>query len=141
VGGEFILDLAALVAAGTGKFFVGVVELIGSELKLSFGYVKVVGVGNGAVGLFQGGSERVDVGLIFPDHGLKLRDLLLGREGIAGQGVASEGGLAKREGEGLVDCVVSETLGFVGEGLLFSGDGKWGEGLDGLPGALVDEIA
>src|SRR6266550_2267372 len=101
VGGEFILDLAALVAADAGKFFVGVVELIGSELELGFGYVKVVGVGDGAVGLFQGGGEGVDVGLIFLDHGLELRDFLLDREGIAGEGVASERGLAKGEGEGL----------------------------------------
>jgi len=29
----------------------------------------------------------------------------------------------------------------VSEGLLFGGDGEGGEGLDGLPGALIDEIA
>ena len=92
-----------------------------------------------AVGLLEGGSEGVDVGLIFFDDGLELRDLLLDREGFAGEGVAAERGLAKSEGEGLVDFVVGETLGFAGEGLLFGGDGEGSEGFDGLPGALVDE--
>jgi hypothetical protein len=68
-----------------------------------------------------------------------LRDLLLDRKCVAGEGVTSERGLAKGKGEGLVDCVVGETLGLVGVGLLFSGDGERSEGLDGLPGALVDE--
>ncbi len=141
VGGELILDLAALVAADAGKLFVGVVELIVSELELGFGQVEIVGVGDCAVGLFQRGGEGVDVTLILLDHGLELRDFLLDREGFAGQGVGSERGLAKGEGEGLVDCVVGETFGFVGERLLFGGDSEWGEGLDGLPGALIDEIA
>ncbi len=43
------------------------------------------------------------------------------------------------EGEGLIYFVVSEAFGFVGEGLLFGGDGEGCEGLDGLPWSLVDE--
>jgi hypothetical protein len=141
MGSELVLDLAALVAADAGKFFLGVVELIVSKLELSFGYVEVVGASDGAVGLLQGGGESVDVALIFFDHGLKLRDLLLGCEGTTGESVASERGLAKRKGEGLVDCMVGETLGFAGERLLFRRDGEGGKRLDGLPGPLVDEIA
>jgi hypothetical protein len=64
---------------------------------------------------------------------------LLDHEGVAGEGAGLEGGLAESEGEGLVNFVVGETLGFVGEGLFFGGDREWSEGLDGLPGALVDE--
>ena len=137
--GELILDLAALVAADAGEFFVGVVELVGSELKLGLGDVEVVGVGDAAVGPLEGGGEGVHMGLIFFDHGLQLGDFLLDREGVAGEGVAAEGGLAKSQGEGLVDCVVGETLGLVGEGLLFGGDGERRERLDGLPGPLIDE--
>jgi hypothetical protein len=81
------------------------------------------------------------VGLIFSDHGLQFRNFLLDREGVAGQGVATERGLAESEGEGLVNGVVGETLGFMGEGLLFSRDGEGSEGLDSLPGALIDEVA
>ena len=35
--------------------------------------------------------------------------------------------------------MVGEALGFLGEGLLFGGDGERGEGLGGLLGALVDQ--
>ena len=70
-----------------------------------------------------------------------MRDFLLQGEGVAGEDTGLEGGLAEGEGEGLVDFMVGETLGFAGEGLLFGGDGQGREGLDGLPGALVDEIA
>ena len=66
---------------------------------------------------------------------------MLHGEGVAGEGSAVEGGLAEGEGEGLVDFVVGETLGFAGEGLLFGRDGERGEGRDGLPGTLVDEGA
>ena len=138
-GGELLLDLGALVAADAGELFVGVGELVVVELKLGLGDVEIVGVGDGAVGLLQRGGERVDVGLVFFDEGLELRDLLLDGEGVAGEGAGLEGGLAESEGEGLVDFVVGETLGFAGEGLLFGGDGERGEGLDGLPGALIDE--
>ena len=47
--------------------------------------------------------------------------------------------MAKGESEGLIDFVVGEALGFASEGLLFGGDGERSEGLDGLPGPLVDE--
>jgi hypothetical protein len=67
--------------------------------------------------------------------------LLLHGKGVASEGAGVEGCLAEGESEGLVDFVVGEALGLVGEGLLFGGDGEGGEGLDGLPGALVDEIA
>ena len=138
-GGELLLDLGALVAADAGKLLVGVTELVVVELKLGLGDVEVVGVGDGAVGSLQGGGEGVDVGLVFFDEGLELRDLLLDGEGVASESAGLEGGLAESEGEGLVNFVVGETLGFVGEGLLFGGDGEGGKGLDGLPGTLVDE--
>jgi hypothetical protein len=79
------------------------------------------------------------MGLVFFDQGLKLGDLLLDCEGIASESAGSEGGLAESEGEGLVNFVIGKTLGFVGEGLFFGGHREWSEGLDGLPGALIDE--
>ena len=36
-GGEFVLDLAALVAAGAGELLVGVVEFVAVELDLGLG--------------------------------------------------------------------------------------------------------
>ena len=101
--------------------------------------VEIVGAGDGAVGLLEGGGEGVDVSLVILDDVLELLGLLLDCESVAGKGAGLEGGLAKSEGEGLIDFVVGETLGFASEGLLFGGDGEWGEGLDGLPWALVDE--
>ena len=64
------------------------VEFVVVELELCLGCVEVVGVGDGAVGLLQGCGERVDVGLVFLDEGLKLLDPLLGGESVAGEGVA-----------------------------------------------------
>lgn len=120
-GGELLLDLGTLVAADAGELLVGVAELVVVELKLGLGDVEVVGVGDGAVGSLQGRGEGVDVGLVFFDNGLELRNLLLDDEGVAGEGAGLEGGLAKSEGKSLVNFVVGETLGFAGEGLLLGG--------------------
>ena len=78
--------------------------------------------------------------MIFFNEGLELRNFLLQCKGVAGEGAGLQGCLTEGEGEGLVDFVVGETLGFAGERLLFGGDGERGKGLDGLPGALVDEV-
>ena len=142
VRGELVLDLAALVAADAGKLFVGVVELVGAELELGFGYVKVVGVGNGAVGLFQGGGEGVDVGLIFLDHGLELARLFAGPRARrrSGCGFGERPGEERRRRPGRLswsarrsascarDCSSAETA-------------RGARDFDGLPGTLIDDIA
>ncbi len=137
--GEFLLDLSAIVATDAGELFVGIVEFVVVELELGLGDVEIVGVGDGAVGLLEGGGEGVDVGLVIFDDVLELLGLLLDGESVAGEGTLLKGGLAKSEGEGLIYFVVGESLGFACEGLLFGRDGEWGEGLDGLPWALIDE--
>ena len=89
--------------------------------------------------MLEWGGESVDLGLVFFYEGLELRDLLLDGEGVSGQGAGLEGGLAQSEGEGLVDIVVGQPLGFAGVGLLFGGDSEGSEGFDGLPRTLIDE--
>jgi hypothetical protein len=139
--GELLLDFATLVTGDAGQLFGGVAEFVGVELELGLGYVEVVGGRGGAGGCLEGGGEGFDFGLVFLDEGLELRDSLLQGEGVAGEDSGLERSLAEGEGEGLVDFVVGEALGFASEGLFFGRDGERREGLDGLPGALVDEIA
>ena len=136
---ELLLDLGTLVAAHARELLVGVGELVAVELELGLGNVEIVGVGDRAVGLLERGGKSVNLGLVFFYEGLELRDLLLDGEGVSGQGAGLEGGLAQSEGEGLVDIVVGQPLGFAGKGLLFGGDGERREGLDRLPRTLIDE--
>ncbi len=80
-GGELLLDLAALVAAGAGELLGGVGEFVAVELELGLGDVEVVGAGDGAVRLLEGSGEGVDLGLIFFDEGLELSDSFAERRG------------------------------------------------------------
>jgi len=136
--GELLLDLAPLVSADAGEVFIDVVELVGVELKLRLCDVEVIGAGR--VCALGGSGKGVEFLLVVLDDSLQVGDLLLEFESFASKVAGLERCLAQGLGEGLVDLVIGETLGFADEALLFSGDGEWGEGFDGLPGPLIDGV-
>lgn len=87
----------------------------------------------------EGLGDLVDGGLILLHDLLELLDLLGEFECLASEGVDLGGGEAKGGGEGLVDFVVGEPFGFLGELDLFRGYGEGSESLCGLPRGEVDD--
>src|SRR3984885_4254231 len=138
-GGQFLLDLRALVTAKPGELLVGVGEFVVVELELGLDDVEVVGLCDGAVRLLEFGGEVVDFSLIFFGKGLELSDFLLCGEGFAGEGAGLEGSLTESESEGLIDVVIGEAFGFPGQGLLFRRGGGGRESGDSAPWARVEE--
>ena len=129
--------------------------MVGVQVELRFGDGEVVGVGGVVFGLRRGGfvvvflrggfcgggfcvrGELVDGLLVVFDCLLEVDDALLESERFWGKRGALGGSETEGAGEGLIDLVVGEALGFAREGYFFRSDGEGLKRLGCLPGAEV----
>jgi hypothetical protein len=148
VGGELTLDPGSLITGGARQVLLQVGEFVRVKTQLCLGDVEV-GVVIGGVGCVfgsrrrstGGGGKLLDQGLVLIYELLELIDLLGESKGFAGEGamLRLHGGDAEGGGEGLIDFVIGEALGFVRVFGLFGGDGQGRESLRGLPRAEIDD--